>query len=112
METTLNQHTSQITSTYKQKRHTKHYNFDILAEEYYNLHEMLKKLKDQEDELKKRLDTYVSELETKSYVSKKFIYSSYERKGNIDYTVIPQLKKVNLEQFRKAATICWKLTKI
>ena len=40
-----------------------------------------------------------------------FLFHSIIRKGTVDYTIIPQLKSVDLEQYRKADIICWKLEK-
>lgn len=93
------------------KRRTKQYNFDILAEEYYKILEKRKKIQEQEEQLKERLETYVSG-GLKAYSGKKFILSSYERKGAVDYNAIPVLKGIDLEKFRKDPVICWKVTKI
>jgi hypothetical protein len=35
-----------------------------------------------------------------------------ERRGNIDYASIPQLKEVDLEQFRKETTIMWQIREL
>lgn len=110
--------TTQISSTKQEilnkitKPTVKKYNFDILAEEYYKLAEKRKKLQEQEQELKDRLETYVVGLNATAYMGKKFVMSSYERKGNVDYEAIPVLKNIDLEKFRKDPIVCWKVTKI
>ena len=37
-------------------------------------------------------------------------FSQYERSGTIDYKAIPELQTVDLELYRKAPVISWKLT--
>ena len=37
--------------------------------------------------------------------------SKYQRKGNIEYGKIPELSSVNLENYRKEPTICWRVNK-
>lgn len=45
-----------------------------------------------------------------SYDEHGMIFRSYETKGGIDYTKIPQLHNVNLEPYRKESYTCWKIT--
>jgi len=40
-----------------------------------------------------------------------FLFSYLERKGNIDYSLIPELVGLNLEQHRNPSVIVWKLEK-
>ena len=35
---------------------------------------------------------------------------SYQRKGNVDYVKVPELKNVDLEPYRKASTTAWRIT--
>lgn len=38
-----------------------------------------------------------------------FIFENYLRLGSIEYKNIPELKAVNLENYRKPPVTCWKL---
>jgi hypothetical protein len=38
-----------------------------------------------------------------------FVYDYSMRKGNVDYSAIPELKSVDLEMYRKEAVEVWKL---
>lgn len=111
MNSTITTSTSQIVSI-APKRRTKHYNFDILAEEYLKIAEQRKKLQELEENLKERLESYVSGIDSKSYSSKKFSMIECQRKGNIDYSIIPELKAIDLERFRKDTIIYWKVIKL
>lgn len=111
MNSTIAIQTSQQTNLV-QKRRTKYYNFDILAEEYLKISEQRKKLQELEENLKERLESYVAGINTKSYSSKKFSMIECQRKGNIDYSLIPELKKIDLEHYRKEAIIYWKVIKL
>lgn len=112
MKTTQIFTTNQETFVKEKPVRVRKYNFDILAEEYYKLSEKRKKLQEEEDALKERLETYVVGLNTTAYMGKKFALTSYERKGAIDYMAIPVLKSIDLEIFRKDPIVCWKVTKI
>jgi hypothetical protein len=41
-----------------------------------------------------------------------FIFDFSERKGMIDYTLIPELQAIDLERYRKGPVVTWKLEKI
>lgn len=112
MKTTQILSTKQETFVKEKTVRVRKYNFDILAEEYYKLAEKRKKLQEEEQALKERLESYVVGLNATAYAGKKYVMSSYERKGHIDYEAIPVLKNIDLEKFRKEAVVCWKVTKI
>lgn len=40
-----------------------------------------------------------------------YILSSYIKRGNVDYSQIPELKYVELEDYRKPSIIVWRLDK-
>lgn len=42
----------------------------------------------------------------------RFIFEKIERAGAIDYRAIPQLKKVNLDLYRKDPVTVWKLKEV
>jgi hypothetical protein len=112
MNSTITPITSQPEVVKPIRRRIKYQNFDILAEEYLKIQEKRKQLEEQEKALKERLDSYVSGIEAKSYSSKQFILIQCQRKGNIEYSLIPELKKINLELFRKDPIIYWKVIKL
>jgi hypothetical protein len=47
-----------------------------------------------------------------SYDKKGFVFKIFSRKGSVDYSKIPQLFNLDLEQFRKEDSEYWKLDKI
>jgi|SRR5271166_771846 len=66
-----------------------------------------KDLEEEEEQLRRQLIFLSGECATKGGgVS----LCSYQRKGNVDYTKIPVLKNLDLEQFRKPTTTSWRIT--
>lgn len=112
MKTITRRHIEQIINLPKVSHRTFERNFDSWAKELYDLSAKIKELKEQEAKLKEHLETYVAELKEGAYIGKKYMFSSYERKGSIDYSAIPMLKKIDLEEYRKESVTCWKLTKV
>lgn len=112
MNTTITHVDCQPDATKPVRRRTIYQNFDILAAEFLKIQEKRKKLEEQEKALKERLETYVAGSNANCYVGRQFIIQCYERKGNVDYSLIPELKNINLEQFRKDPIICWKVSKL
>lgn len=41
-----------------------------------------------------------------------FLYTAIMTKGGVEYSLIPELQNVDLEQYRKESTMRWKLSKI
>lgn len=39
-----------------------------------------------------------------------FKLEAIERKGTVDYSIIPELKGIDLDAYRKEATVAWKLS--
>lgn len=59
-------------------------------------------------------DAYMAKLkevsEGKPSMYGSFSYAFIERKGSIDYSLIPELKSVDMEQYRKPPTLVWRLS--
>jgi len=66
----------------------------------------LKALKLIEDELTKEL---IEKSNGSDSHDKRLTFMQFERKGSINYKVIPQLQNIDLEPFRKASCSYWKL---
>lgn len=69
----------------------------------------IKDLETQEEELRKRLIFLSGESNTRGGG---ISLCQVTRKGNVDYTKIPELKKIDLEQYRKPSTMSWRITVI
>lgn len=68
--------------------------------------ECIKKLEEEEQELRKQLIQLAGQSNSKGAgVS----LCQVQRKGNIDYANIPELKMIDLEAYRKPVTSCWRL---
>jgi len=76
------------------------------AKELYNLKQIIKDLEKKEKTLSFELQD-LSQNQTTSYGNLR--YSCDLVKGNVDYTIIPELKLVNLELYRKEPSQRWKL---
>lgn len=67
----------------------------------------IKELEQEEEDLRKQIIFLSGESNSKGAG---ISLCQYERKGNVDYTKIPELKGVNLDIFRKASTNNWRIT--
>jgi len=81
--------------------------FTTTAEKLLEIQKKIKFLKIKEKEEAERLKSICGE-ETTSFNG--YTYKNIERKGSIKYTLIPELKKINLEQYRSEPTSYWKLS--
>ena len=82
--------------------------FDFLA---IDLHDIQMKRKALEFEEKNISDRLKSICQNVSHVSSNFAYIYQSRKGNVDYSNIPELNGVNLDDYRKENVKIWKLIK-
>ena len=78
------------------------------AVELYNLKLKIKELEVKEAELTKTL-IELSGDETRE--DEEFEFKRVPTKGSIDYKVIPELKAIDLEQYRKESRISWRLVR-
>lgn len=79
------------------------------ASKWRSLNEALKNMQDQEKALK---DQLIKIAHQKNCMGGGVKLSRYFRKGNIEYTAIPELKEVELEQYRKKASECYRISSI
>lgn len=77
------------------------------AYEWKKVSNSIKELERQEEELRQKLIILSGNEDSKgSGIS----LCQVERKGNVDYSKVPQLKNVDLEQYRKPSSINWRIT--
>jgi len=78
------------------------------AVELYNLKLTIKELEFKESELTKKL-VELSNSETRE--DEEFAFKRVPTKGSIDYKAIPELKAIDLEQYRKESRVSWRLVR-
>ena len=69
--------------------------------------EKIKELKSENEKVTKQL---IELANGNSIEGEGFKFSQYEKPGSVQYAQIPELSSVDLEQYRKPAITCWKLT--
>lgn len=77
--------------------------------EWKKVHAQLKSLEEYEEELRKKM---IIMCNGKNCRGNNVKSSFYVRKGNINYKNIPEIKNVDLEQYRNHKTIVWKLEEL
>ncbi len=77
-----------------------------LAEQAYKVSLLRKQCELKEKELYEQLKKLSKD---QSSLGGGYAFSKIERKGNIDYSSIPVLKKIDLEKYRKESVVMWKL---
>lgn len=80
-----------------------------LASKLLSIEKQLKELETEEKELKNEL---ILQCKEKNSIIGDLKLSKVTRKGNVDYNMIPELKEVNLEKYRKSNSEYWKLEAI
>ena len=85
---------------------TEHWN--VVAEKLYKLQKEMQEMDLYAKMLKKELINLSAE---KNTCGIDYYLQQEERRGLVDYKVIPELKDVDLEQYRKNKTVCWKIYK-
>ena len=105
-----------LKTSYYQKENTYSYKtpsqfnmeFDLLAGELYS-HEM--QCKHFEALAKKAKEDLKKLCAETPYVTSNFAFIVETRKGNVDYSIIPELHNVDLDDYRKKDVKMWKLSK-
>ncbi len=77
------------------------------ASKWRSVTNSIKELEKEEEELRKQLIFLSGESNSKGAG---ISLCQVQRKGNVDYSKIPELKNVNLDAYRKAGTSCWRIT--
>lgn len=81
--------------------------WELHASNWKNLMQAKKQLEKEEEELRRQLIFLSGESNTKGTG---ISLCQIQRKGNVDYSKIPELKGVNLEQYRKESINSWRIT--
>jgi len=79
------------------------------AKSLYSVQQQIRELEKLESKL---TDEFKQLSECKLSCGGGFKFFSVTRRGSIDYKSIPQLKKIDLEKYRKSDVVCWKLSYI
>lgn len=77
------------------------------ASRWRSVNESIKKLEREEEELRKNLISLSGELNSKGAG---ISLCQIQRKGNVDYTRIPELKNIDLEKYRKPTITSWRIS--
>lgn len=80
--------------------------WEVLAQKAYKINRERRQLEKEYDSLMQDILTLVgnAEAEGTEYEVRKIT-----RLGSIDYKLLPELRSVNLEPYRKEAIVCWKI---
>lgn len=76
------------------------------ADEVFKVQKIRREMEKMEDELMGQLKELSDNTSSRGGHYK---FTAIERKGTVDYKAIPELRRVNLELYRKESTISWKL---
>ncbi len=80
--------------------------WDLLADELFKLKALIKNYELQKEFLEESLKEIS---ENTSCISKNYRYTKAVQKGRVDYDLIPELKGVDLDKYRKAPSTKWSL---
>ncbi len=80
--------------------------WNIIAEKLYGIQKEQSDLDAQARLLKKEL---IALSKDKNTCGAAYYFQREERRGSVDYGVIPELQNVDLEQYRKKPSISWRL---
>lgn len=83
--------------------------WEKLARKAFKIQQLRKKYEELEGSIIKELRAISQE---QSSITKNFAFVRFIRRGPIDYSAIPFLKEIDLDQFRREEIPFWKLTKI
>jgi len=80
-----------------------------IAQEAFEIQQQRKYYATKEKQL---LDNLKALADHKNAVGGGYLFVGTERKGTVNYSVIPELQTIDLEEYRKEPVVCWKLSKI
>ena len=81
----------------------------ILAKEYRDLDAQIKALQSQQQAVKDQLIALAEEADSDSLAVGGITLKRIESKGAVDYKAIPALKDIDLDAYRKPASITWRI---
>jgi putative phage-type endonuclease len=79
----------------------------LVADEWLSVHASLKSLEEKEEALRQQLLHLSKDRNTKGAG---IMLTKYACKGRVDYDAVPELKNVNLNQYRKASCQKWRIS--
>ena len=82
--------------------------WEYISEQWKNAKEQLNESEKKENELREKLIQLSND---KNSLGNGVKLSKILRKGNIDYSLVPELKNIDLEKYRKEKTFMWKIYK-
>lgn len=80
--------------------------WEVLAQKAYKINRERRELDKQYELLLKDILLLVGNNEL---VGQEYEVRKTTRLGSIDYKLVPELRSINLEPYRKEATVCWKI---
>jgi hypothetical protein len=84
-----------------------------VSEDWNNLAHKIHDARKMKAELELQVELWTKELTQLSYhkntCGEQFYFHQIERKGSIEYALIPELKLIDIEKYRKASSCYWKL---
>jgi hypothetical protein len=83
--------------------------FEVLAQETYKISQLRKQLETKEKDLMEKLKALANH---SSFKSESFNLREISRPGSVDYSAIPVLKDFDVNPYRKADVVYFKLEKI
>ena len=84
------------------------FDWESCAERWKEINAKISALQDEEEVIRKKLIAMCNNQNSQGFGIK---LAQISRKGNVDYGKIPELKNVDLEQYRKASIVSWRITK-
>lgn len=82
----------------------------VLAQEFLKVQESLKAYDDLVKKAKELENQIISMANHRNCMGEGIKVTHYFRKGNVDYSKIPELKDINLDGYRKKPTECYRIT--
>lgn len=83
--------------------------FEVLAWEYKRLERDIKEMTSKRDYLKEEILKEVSNIHPRVRIGSILKIQRIEKKGSVDYSKIPELENVDLEQYRKPSVSYWRM---
>lgn len=83
--------------------------FSALAESYINLDGQIKALQERQKQVRDQLITCAQNANADTLTGGGLTLKKIESKGTVDYHAIPALADIDLEQYRKPASVSWRI---
>lgn len=83
--------------------------WESVAQELWKVQEDIKRMEKAAQRLKEELKVMSND---QSFIGFNYAFIKEYRSGSIDYNLIPELRLMDLDQYRKADVTIWKLNKV